>query len=87
VASSALAALIEGHIYLGLRLYEYDLDRDATREIEIEGVKEVLDISADGRKLLVLTYGGLVLHDVVDGSSASLTGVTGVTRARLLAQP
>ncbi|WNG34422.1 hypothetical protein F0U61_12855 [Archangium violaceum] len=78
---------LDGHIYRGFRLFEYDIARDATREIEIKGVSQVLDISADGRMLLVLTYSGLVLHDVVDGSSTSLTGVAGVTSARLLALP
>jgi hypothetical protein len=75
----------EGHIYLGFRLFEYDVDRDATRELKIEGATDVLDISADGRTLLVMTYGGLVLHDVVEGSSTRLPGVAGSNGARLLA--
>ncbi|HYH96668.1 hypothetical protein [Hyalangium sp.] len=90
VAASLLRRTVyflEGHIYRGFRLFEYDLARDATREIELEGVSKVLDISADGRMLLVLTYSGLVLHDVVEGSSTRLTGVAGATRARLLALP
>jgi hypothetical protein len=78
---------LEGHIYRGFRLFEYDIARDATREIEIKEVTQVLDISADGRMLLMLTYSGLVLHDVVEGNSTSLTGVASATHARLLALP
>jgi hypothetical protein len=88
VAASLLRRTVyflEGHIYRGFRLYEYDLARDATREIELEGVSKVFDISADGRMLLVLTYRGLVLHDVVTGDSTGLPGMAGVTHAQLLA--
>jgi hypothetical protein len=78
----------EGHPFLGYRLYEYDLDRDATRELKLEGgVSEVLDLSADGRLLLALTYRGHVLYDVVTGDTAELEDMVGVTRARLLAAP
>ena len=57
---------LEGHIYRGFRLFEYDLARDATREID------------------VLTYGGVVLHDVVEGNSTRVTALACATRARLL---
>ncbi|REG32171.1 hypothetical protein ATI61_105499 [Archangium gephyra] len=79
---------IEGTIYSGNRLFEYDVARDATRELKFEGgVSKVLDISEDGRKLLVLTYPALVLHDVVDGSSIPLPRIAVGNGARLLAVP
>ncbi|WPB82244.1 hypothetical protein KYC5002_24400 [Archangium violaceum] len=53
----------------GQRLFEYDLERDATREIDIDSLFKVHDISADGRTLLLYTYPkGLMLYDV-DSSS------------------
>ncbi|AKJ06515.1 Hypothetical protein AA314_08141 [Archangium gephyra] len=50
-------------------------------------MSKVLDISEDGRKLLVLTYPALVLHDVVDGSSIPLPRIAVGNGARLLAVP
>jgi hypothetical protein len=71
----------------GLRLLEYALDRDETRELPIQGFTQVLDISADGRLLLVRTNTGLVVHDVVEARSTPLPGVQANYGARLLAVP
>lgn len=77
--------ILDGHPYLGHHLYEYDLDRDQTREIVIEGgVSKVLDISPDGQTLLALTNRGLALHDVVTGQTTEVPGVAGTTYARVL---
>lgn len=73
--------------YSEVHLYEYDLDRDTTREIAIEAISRVPDISADGRTLLVLTYHGIVLYDVVADSSTVVHGMGSITDAKLLAQP
>ncbi|KFE64392.1 hypothetical protein [Hyalangium minutum] len=70
--------------YTPVRLYEYDLDRDATRELAIESVIRVLDISEDGRTLLVDTFGGLVLYDVVADSSTPVKGLGKINDAGLL---
>ncbi|QSQ22654.1 hypothetical protein JY651_47415 [Pyxidicoccus parkwayensis] len=60
----------------GLRLYEYDLERDASREIEIESLHKMHDISADGRTLLLSTYPrGLVLYDVDSSSIVEVGGI------------
>lgn len=49
----------------GERLFEYDLDSDTTRELEIHSLFKVHDLSADGRTLLLSTYPlGLVVYDV-----------------------
>jgi hypothetical protein len=69
------------------RLVEYALDRDETRELPIEGYFHVLDISEDGRLLLVRTTAGLVVHDVVAARSTPVPGVQGNHGARLLALP
>ncbi|MFY0566691.1 hypothetical protein ACN28E_23025 [Archangium lansingense] len=45
------------------------------------------DISADGRTLLVLTYQGIVLYDVVADSSTVVRGLGSITDAKLIAQP
>jgi hypothetical protein len=76
---------LETYLSRPSRLFEYDVDRDVARELELKGVVKVLDLSADGRTLLVLTYGGLVLYDVVEGSSTPLTGIAVSDGARLLA--
>jgi hypothetical protein len=76
---------LEGAPYLGYRLYEYDLERDETREIVLEGgVVNVFDISVDGQTLLALTYRGLVLHDVVTGQTTVVEGAPSVTYAQVL---
>jgi len=69
------------------RLLEYALDRDETREVPIQGFTQVLDISADGRLLLVRTTTGLVVHDVVAARSTPVAGVQASHGARLLAVP
>lgn len=66
---------------------EYDLDRDTTRELAIEAMKRVFDISADGRTLLVLTYAGRVLYDVVADPPTRVQGMTDLEEAQLLARP
>jgi hypothetical protein len=68
-----------------VRLYEYDVDRDTTREIPIDAVSSVPDISADGRVLLVLNYSGIVLYDVVANSSTRVQGLGEIDDAKLLA--
>lgn len=70
-----------------LRLLEYALDRDETRELPIQGFTQVLDLSADGRLLLVRTNTGLVVHDVVEARSTPLPSVQAQYGARLLAVP
>ncbi|XXF75241.1 hypothetical protein P2318_19435 [Myxococcaceae bacterium GXIMD 01537] len=65
-------------------LFEYDLQRDVTRKIEIPGVSQVFDLSADGRLLLVRGNGGVLLHDVVTGQTTPLQGVVISNGARLL---
>jgi hypothetical protein len=69
------------------RLFEYALDRDETREIPIPGFTQVLDLSADGRLLLVRTGTGLLVHDVVEARSTPVPGVQANSGARLLAVP
>jgi hypothetical protein len=71
----------------GERLFEYDLERDATREIDIESLHKVYDISADGRTLLLSTYPhGLMLYDVDSSRLVEVGGVhTKDARALLLA--
>ncbi len=71
----------------GVRLYEYDVDRDTTRELPVDSGSRVRDISADGRMLLVLNYSGLVLYDVVENSSIQVKGLGEIDDAGLLAQP
>jgi hypothetical protein len=71
----------------GERLFEYDLERDATREIDIESLHKVFDISADGRTLLLSTYPhGLMLYDVDSSRLVKVGGInTKEARALLLA--
>lgn len=71
----------------GERLYEYDLGRDVTRELDIESLHNVHDLSADGRTLLVGTYPkGLVLYDVDSSQVVEVGGIdTKDAWARLLA--
>lgn len=66
--------------------YEYDIDRDTTREIAIEAVSRVPDISADGRTLLMRNDSGLILYDVITDSATQVQGLGEITDARLLPQ-
>jgi hypothetical protein len=70
-----------------VHLYEYDVDRDTIREIPIDAVSSVPDISADGRTLLVRNYSGLMLYDVVANSSTQVQGLGEINDAKLMAQP
>ncbi|WP_224369852.1 hypothetical protein [Hyalangium versicolor] len=69
------------------RLFEYDVERDTTRQIPVESVSRVKDISADGRTLLLFAGSGFVLYDVVADSATPLRGLGEADYVRLLAQP
>ncbi|NOK16522.1 hypothetical protein [Corallococcus carmarthensis] len=70
----------------GVRLFEYALDSGTPRELDIESLFGMLDISPDGQTLLLFTYRqGLVLYDVDSGSVVPVGGMSKDGTARLLA--
>ncbi len=71
----------------GERLFEYDLDSDTTRELEIESLYKVFNLSADGRTLLLMTYPlGLALYDVDSARTLKVGGLSKDGDAKLLAR-
>ncbi|AKQ67975.1 hypothetical protein A176_004887 [Myxococcus hansupus] len=62
---------IEGNTVAGTaRMYEYSLDSDEVRELEIEAVSDVLDISEDGGTLLVRAGQLFLAYNVDTGEVA-----------------
>ncbi|MCP3138352.1 hypothetical protein [Pyxidicoccus xibeiensis] len=71
----------------GERLFEYALDSDTTRELDVHSLYGMLDISPDGRTLLLFTYTeGLVLYDVDSGRTVNVGGGSKEGTARLLSR-
>jgi hypothetical protein len=61
----------------GKRLFAYELDSDTKHQVKVESLSlyGMLDISPDGRTLLLFTYAeGLVLYDVDSGRTAKVAG-------------
>ncbi|PTL81590.1 hypothetical protein DAT35_21770 [Vitiosangium sp. GDMCC 1.1324] len=77
---------IEGNSYWNPnpRLYEYDVGRDAVRELPVEGVTNVYDVSSDGRFLAVKGGPGLIVHDVDTGTSVPVKDMLGAKSAQFI---
>ncbi len=75
---------IEGNTYAGgARLYAYSLDNDEVRELDIEAISDVLDISEDGGTLLVRT-GQLFQAYNVDTGEVARVALSEVRSAAVL---
>jgi hypothetical protein len=69
----------------GERLFEYDLDSDTTRELEIHSLYKMHDVSADGRTLLLYTYSaGIVVYDADSAGAVEVGGMSKDGQAKLL---